>query len=89
MSAFGAQGTVFVRSLVPLVLARKIISEAVVKLREQGATVIDDTEGIVFDQEEFARQDDLVMGTDCKADLAEYFASLAKTSVHTLADVIQ
>lgn len=78
-----------VTNLTHLSPSRRLFKEALAKLQTYGATVIDDCDGFNYDSEEYARMDDLVLWTDFKVDLAAYLETLAKCSVHTLADVMQ
>lgn len=68
---------------------RDLMSNTVTKLRENGATVIDDIQELDFDTKSFGQKDNLVLLTDFKVDLANYLGTLEKTSVKSLADVIQ
>jgi hypothetical protein len=51
--------------------------------------VIDDMQELDFDTDSFGKKDNLVLLTDFKVDLANYLGTLEKTSVKSLADVIQ
>jgi hypothetical protein len=72
-----------------IVSHRDLMSNTVTKLRENGATVIDDMQELDFDTESFGKKDNLVLLTDFKMDLANYLGTLEETSVKSLADVIQ
>lgn len=72
-----------------IVSHRDLMLNTVTKLRENGATVIDDMQELDFDTESFGKKDNLVLLTDFKVDLANYLGTLEKTSVKSLADVIQ
>lgn len=71
------------------VFIEDLMLNTVTKLRENGATVIDDMQELDFDTESFGKKDNLVLLTDFKVDLANYLGTLEKTSVKSLADVIQ
>jgi hypothetical protein len=73
----------------PLLLNRKLIEQAVSKLRANGATIVDDVEAIPFDASAFFDMDGLIMKTDLKVSLDGYLASLPESAVRSLADVIQ
>jgi hypothetical protein len=72
-----------------IVSHRDLMLNTVTKLRENGATVIDDMQELDFDTDSFGKKDNLVLLTDFKVDLANYLGTLEKTSVKSLADVIQ
>jgi hypothetical protein len=72
-----------------IVSHRDLMLNTVTKLRENGATVIDDMQELDFDTVSFGKQDNLVLLTDFKVDLANYLGTLKETSMKSLADVIQ
>jgi hypothetical protein len=65
------------------------MAEAIEKLRVHGATVFAEVEEINFDVEGFLALDNITELTEFKEDIAVYFASLAKTPMRTLKDVIK
>jgi hypothetical protein len=65
------------------------MAEAIEKLRVHGATVFAEVEEINFDVEGFLAFDNMTELTEFKEDIAVYFASLAKTPMRTLEDVIK
>ncbi|KAG7532069.1 hypothetical protein FFLO_03877 [Filobasidium floriforme] len=68
---------------------KKLMAEAIEKLRVHGATVFGEVEEIDFDVEGFRALDNMAELTEFKEDIAVYFASLAKTPMRTLEDVIK
>lgn len=65
------------------------MAEAIEKLRVHGATVFGEVEEIDLNIEGFRALDNMTELTEFKEDIAVYFASLAKTPMRTLEDVIK